>query len=83
MGAEYETLCEIKQVVDFDTGMYHSGEIDGLFQQESLEDYLKKYGAGELIAHLAFLTYQVISMNKKVAQESQDQAVSATPRSQL
>lgn len=67
-----KTLVNITKVTDDSTGMYHVGEIDGLFQEHELREYLKRYGEigkTELINHLAFLQYQVVDMYKKINAE--------------
>lgn len=70
--AEVSRLVEIVQVVDDDTGMYHMGEIDGLFQDHSLREYLRIYGQRgreELLCHLAYLQHQVIQVHNEMTRE--------------
>lgn len=58
-----ENLLTISKVTDDDTGMYRIGEIDGIFQKHTLDEYLKSHGESgktELINHLAYLQSQVI-----------------------
>lgn len=64
-----ENLVTITQVTDDSTGNYHVGEIDGLFQDHTLHEYLKRYGLqgqNDLLTHLAYLQHQVIAAYKEV-----------------
>ena len=70
-------LVTISCVTDHDTGMYHMGEIDGIFQRDELEDYIRNYGATELIEHLAYLVHQVVELRNKINGEEAQQGCQA------
>lgn len=59
---ERKELCKLSTVTDDDTGMYHIGEIDGLFQGDDLKEYLKRHGekgVDRLVRHLGYLQHSV------------------------
>jgi hypothetical protein len=63
MSQETKTICNIRYITDCDTELYQCGEVDGSFNQEDLESYLKTYGEEgktRLLNHLAFLQYKVM-----------------------
>lgn len=69
MSTETKTICNIRYVTDCDTELYSCGEVDGAFDQEDLDNYLKTYGEEgkiKLINHLAFLQFQVIKTCKEL-----------------
>jgi len=69
---ERKDLTTISFVTDHDTGMYYMGEIDGVFQEHSLRDYLIRYGdrgRADLLNHLAHLTFQVVDTSRKLSEE--------------
>lgn len=64
MSTETTSICNICYVTDCDTELYSCGEVEGAFDQETLEKYLQSYGErgkSELINKLAFLQWQVIN----------------------
>lgn len=66
---EKKTIATITVVTDDETGMYHIGEPDGLFQQYELLEYLQQHGQRgklEMLEHLAYLQNQVIEAWRKV-----------------
>jgi len=56
---ERKKILTINVITDDDTGMYSIGEIDGIFQEDELFEFVGDYNADNLIKHLAFLSYQV------------------------
>jgi len=55
-------LLKLTQITDDDTGIYHIGEIDGIFPKWALEDYLEAHGEkgmAELTRSLTFLQWQI------------------------
>ena len=72
MGYESENLVTVKFITDHDTGMYHIGEVDGLFQEHSLKSYIKRFGSDELLNHMAFLTYQIIKARNEINSDHED-----------
>jgi hypothetical protein len=67
--AERKPLATINYITDFETSMYHMGEVDGSFSEAQLEDYIKRFGTKDLLEHLAYLTFQVIEISRKVNSE--------------
>ena len=49
---------------DDDTGMYKVGEVDGVFTEGQLQEYIRRFGAVGLIDHLSYLIYQVKSVER-------------------
>jgi len=70
---EKEALIIVTKVIDDDTGMYHIGEVDGIFQKHILDEYLSLHGEKgktELINHLAYLQSQVIDAWRELNNET-------------
>ena len=70
---ERESILTITKVTDDDTGMYRIGEIDGIFQSQSLGEYLSSHGEKgktELINHFAYLQSQVIDAWRELNNET-------------
>ena len=58
---ERQQLTKITFVTDHDTGMYHIGEVDGIFSEDQLVDFYRRFGdkgREELVSHLGFLQHQ-------------------------
>ena len=75
MGAETEKFLDISFVTDTDVSYYEIGEVDGHFQKDQLQRYLKAFGKTKLLEHLAFLQYQVIEAMIVIHQEAPDEEV--------
>ncbi len=72
MGAEREDLLKLSYITDTDVGYYKTGEIEGIFPEEFLENYIRRFGHGELINHISFLNYQVWQTVIKINGELND-----------
>ena len=72
MGYESEKLATIKFITDFETPMYHLGEVQGSFNDEELKKYIKRFGTTDLLSHLAFMQYQVIKVMREVNSEIEE-----------
>ena len=60
--SEKIALTRIYYHNDDDTGMYKVGELDGIFTEGQLQEYIRRFGAEGLISHLSYLIYQVKSV---------------------
>ena len=60
---ERKEILKINVITDDDTGMWSIGEIDGIFQEDVLAEFIDDYGYEHLVSHLAFLSYQVIRIH--------------------
>lgn len=66
MGYESEKLATIEFITDFETPMYHLGEVQGSFNTDKLKDYIRRFGTKDLLQHLAFMQYEVIKTMLKI-----------------
>ena len=66
MGYVGEKLLKVEFIIDTDVGYYEMGELEGLFQDAQLENYIKRFGHEKLCTHLAFLQFQVWSALRRV-----------------
>ena len=63
-------LISIKYVSDTDSGMYHLGELEWCsFDEDHLEDYIKRFGHEELCVKLAYLQFQVWQSLRQINSE--------------
>lgn len=72
MGYEGKKLVTIEFVIDTDVGYYEIGELEGLFQEHELENYIERFGHEKLCSHLAYLQFQVWSALKKINAKNSD-----------
>jgi len=76
MGAERETLLEIKAVTDHDTGDYYMGEIDWA-EHHALQKYIERYGrtgAERLHRTLSYWTYEIERRVRELPSDKLDQS---------
>lgn len=59
MGAETKKLAQISFVVDTDVSYYEIGEVNGSFQEEQLEDYIRRFGHEKLCSQLGYMQFQI------------------------
>jgi len=77
---ERKQMATVTVVTDDDTGMYHVGEPDGLFQQEELLEYLRMHGQkgkSEMLEHLAYMQFQILETWRIVNRAENCKAASA------
>jgi len=75
MGAEKETLLEIKAVTDHDTGDYYVGEIDWA-DNGKLQEYIERYGrkgVERLHSTLSYWTYEIERRVRELPSNGLDQ----------
>ena len=68
MGTKTKPFVTLIEVTDDDTGMYDLGDIEGMIDQSSLEEYLSAFGDhgfNRLIHRLALLQHQVVEARIK------------------
>ncbi len=61
MGCETKKLVTIEFITDYETPMYHSGEVQGAFNENDLLEYIKNYGTNDLLEHLTYLHFQIMT----------------------
>ena len=61
MGCETKKLATIEFITDFETPMYHIGEVQGAFNENELLDYVRSYGTKDLLEHLTYLHFQIMT----------------------
>lgn len=69
MGATRKQLTTVNYVTDTDVEYYSVGEVDGIFNEHELQQFIKSYGHEQLCAHLAFLQFQVWEAVRKINSE--------------
>jgi len=82
MGATREKLLDISYVVDHDTGMYHTGEIDFGIVCGVLDDYLKIYGVkgrDEILSTLGYIAHDVFRRFEKISESTAQDEVAHSP----
>lgn len=76
MGYESKKLATIEFITDFETPMYHLGEVQGSFDEKQLKDYVKRFKADDLLFCLAYLQFQVVNAIREVNAELSEVNVS-------
>ena len=71
MNAIYKNLGNIKYVTDTDVGYYDVGEIEGSFDENDLEEYIKSYGIEQLCKQLTYMQYQIWDSYRKINHENE------------
>lgn len=72
MGAITKKLTDISFVTDTDQPYYEIGEPQAMFQEHSLEDYIRNYGHEKLSAQLGFLQFQIWQAVRKINREDKE-----------
>ena len=59
-------LLQLDFVTDVTIPIFELGDIDGYFEQDTLDEYIDIYGSDKLIQKLASLIYQVESTHRRI-----------------
>lgn len=75
--AETKIITSLHVVTDTETGQEKIGDIDGgCFDDNWLYNHVMQHGAGRLLEVIAWMTYQVVNVQRKIAIE---EAMGYTP----
>lgn len=73
--ADRQKLATIEFITDTETSYEFIGEVDGGFDQKTLENYISRFGIEHLSKHLSYLQWQMFdTMRKLNAANDQTQA---------
>ena len=68
---ETRDLIKLKAITDFETPIYHIGEVDFEYNEEVLTDHIKRYGVTDLASKLSYMQYVVWRIKIKLSEEDQ------------
>lgn len=77
MGAETKKLAQISFVIDTDVSYYEIGEVEGSFQEEQLEGYIRRFGHEKLCSQLGYMQFQIWKTLRRINGEKSEDMVGA------
>lgn len=67
--AEKKSIATISVITDSDNGYDHIGDVDGGFSESELKKHIEAHGHEKICQHLAYLSWQVWDILRKVNSE--------------